>query len=285
MLSDNLRTEHGPEYGIVGAGGVNAGLIGKLPRNAVALGPVGGVTFRVASRIANTLRAGWAVRSLDELNGVRLILFYSPPERLGALSAALAKAKIDWAGKSLIFCDCEPGNSADPFRASGASIAKLKRSALPGRLVIQGTAPALTFAARLARELNIKPAVIPEQSAALFDAALTLGSAGLTPVIDAVARALRQCGLREVESAQLAAALFAKTANDYAHSGKQSWQWHIEPPKAPQLIAQLDALDHPLKGLLAQLLVTGFTMVDRHGAVSRTIQDALATDKKASPAT
>src|SRR5947209_20218778 len=61
-----MRSKLKTEYGLIGAGGVNARVTGQLPRNAVALGPVGGVSFRVASRIANTLKAGWPVRSLDE---------------------------------------------------------------------------------------------------------------------------------------------------------------------------------------------------------------------------
>src|SRR4051794_17448981 len=99
-----MRSKVRTEYGIVGAGGVSSGLIGRLPRNARALGPVGGVSFRVASRIANTLKAGWPVRSLDELDGMRLILFHSPQEYLEVLLEALAAARIHWPGKSLVFC-------------------------------------------------------------------------------------------------------------------------------------------------------------------------------------
>jgi hypothetical protein len=264
------------EYGIVGAGGVSASLLGSLPRNAVALGAVGGVSYRVASRIANTLKAGWPVRSLDELEGVRLILFHSPSEHFDTLSDALASARIQWTGKSLVFCDCSARESdTERFRSLGASVAKLRRCGLPGRLVVEGAAPALTQANRLARELRYKPVVIEPGSGALFNAAVTLGSAGLTPVIDAVARILRQCGLRDTESVQFAAGLFTRTASDYAHSGRQSWQWHIEEPDVESLLAQIEAVGEPLRSLLTQLVLAGFRTFDRHGGVARSLQEAV----------
>lgn len=267
-----MRSSPKSEYGIVGAGGVNASLLGQLPRNATALGPVCALSYRVASRIANTLKAGWPARSLDELAGTRLILFYSPRESFAALADALASSRLTWQGKSLVFCDCEPLEYAGRFRSLGASVACLRRSALPRRLVVCGSVPAALSAAKLARELKMKPAIIREDSEALFDAALLIGSAGLTPLIDSVARLLRQCGIREIEAPQLAAALFAKTASDYAHSGKQSWQWHIEEPNAGQLKSQIEALDEPLRGLLTTLLLTGLTVLERHDALARALR-------------
>jgi predicted short-subunit dehydrogenase-like oxidoreductase (DUF2520 family) len=269
--------KHEPEYGIVGAGSVNASLLGRLPRNAVALGAVGGVSYRVASRIANTLKAGWPVRSLDDLDGSRQIFFHSPPEHFAVLCDALESARIQWGGKSLIFCDCEAGGSARArFRALGASVASMRGCGLPGRLVVQGSAPALTLANRLARELRLKALVIEEGSEALFDAAVTLGSAAFTPLIEGAVQILRQCGLRDTESVQLAASLFSATVNDYAHSGRQSWRWHIEEPLIDSILAQIAAVEEPLRALLATLLQAGFKTFDRHGAVARAVAEAVS---------
>jgi predicted short-subunit dehydrogenase-like oxidoreductase (DUF2520 family) len=271
-----MRSKLKTEYGIVGAGGVSAGLIGRLPRNAMALGPVGAVSFRVASRIANTLKAGWPVRSLDELDGVRLILFHSPHEHFAVLLEALASARIQWSGKSLVFCDCEAGLAATGrFRQMGASVARIRRCGLPGRLVVEGTPPALTLASSLVRELRFKPVVIGEGCEALFDAAVTLGSAAITPLIDAVARILRHCGVRDAESVQLATGLFARTAGEYAHSGRQSWQWHIEEPAAEELLAQIAAVEASLRPLLTQLVLAGFRTFERHGAVAHALSKSV----------
>jgi predicted short-subunit dehydrogenase-like oxidoreductase (DUF2520 family) len=270
-----MRSKLKTEYGIVGAGGVSGGIIGQLPRNAVALGPVGGVSFRVASRIANTLKAGWPVRSLDELDGVRLILFHSPQEQFTVLLDELAAARIHWPGKSLVFCDCGADLAATArFRDLGASVAKMCRCGLPGRLLVQGNAPALTLASSLVRELRFKPVVIAEGSEALFDAGVTLGSAAITPLIDAVARILRHCGVRDAESVQLATALFARTVGEYAHSGRQSWQWHVEEPGTEALLAQIAAVEEPLRPLLTHLVLAGFRTFDRHGGVAHALRQS-----------
>lgn len=269
-----MGSKQEPEYGIVGAGAVSASLVGQLPRNATALGPVGGVSYRVASRIANTLRAGWPVRSLDELDDFRLILFHSPPDQFAVLCDALESAQIQWAGKSLIFCDCETGAASARFRARGASVAGMRGCALPGRLVLQGSAPALTLASRLVRELRSKPLVIAQGSEALFDAAVTLGSAALTPLVDAAVQILRQCGVRDAESVQLAAGLFSETVREYVYSGRQSWQWHISEPGTEEILAQIGALDEPFRALLTQLVLAGFSTFDRHRTVALAITDA-----------
>jgi hypothetical protein len=275
-----MRSKLKTEYGMVGAGGVSAGLIGQLPRNATALGPVGGVSFRVASRIANTLKAGWPVRSLDELDGMRLILFHSPPEQFDVLLEALAAARIQWQGKSLVFCDCEAVRAATTrFHELGASVARIRTCGLPGRLLVEGAAPALTLASSLVRELRFKPVVIDEGCEALFDAAVTLGTAAITPLIDAVARILRHCGVRDAESVQLATALFVKTAGEYAHSGRQSWRWHVEEPAPEALIAQIAAVEESLRPLLTQLVLAGFKAFDRHGGVAHAIRQSRPPDR------
>jgi hypothetical protein len=274
-----MGSKREPEYGIVGAGAVSASLVGQLPRNAIALGAVGGVSYRVASRIANTLKAGWPIRSLDELDSLPLILLHSPTEHFAVLCDALASARIQWAGKSLVFCDCETGGSAPArFRALGASVARMRGCGLPGRLLVQGNAPALTLANRLVRELRLKPVLIAEGSEALFDAAVTLGSAAFTPLIDAVVHTLRRCGLRDTESVQLAASLFSTTVNDYAHSGRQSWRWHIEEPPTDSVLAQIAAVEEPLRALLVTLLQAGFRTFDRHGAVAEALTEAVRVD-------
>ena len=97
-----------PDYGVMGGGAVNRSIIGRLPSKTRVLGPVAAVSYRVASRIANLLKAGEAVRSADDLDAVRVILFHAPPDQEAALLAILKAAKIHWYGKSLILCDCGP---------------------------------------------------------------------------------------------------------------------------------------------------------------------------------
>ena len=252
---------------------MSASLIGHLPRNPRLLGPVGGVSFRVASRIANTLKAGWPVRSLGEMNDLRRILFYSPAEHMLALAEALIDARIEWTGKSLVFCDCDAGSSlVAHFRTAGASVARLRRCGVAGRLAVEGAAPALTWANGLVRELKRKPVLIAGGSEVLFDAAIMLGSGALTPLLDGAARLLRNCGLRDADAAQMAAGLFARTAAEYAHSGRQSWAWHSQEPDPSELVQQLNLMPADLQSIVKRMLLLGFDTFDRHSAAEEAIQ-------------
>src|ERR1043166_4174842 len=91
------------EIGLIAAGAVNSSFIGRLPGKARSLGPVAGVSYRVASRIANSLRAGYAARFVHELNAVRLILFHSSDAQHDTLIDLLKSSGIQWPGKSLLF--------------------------------------------------------------------------------------------------------------------------------------------------------------------------------------
>ena len=141
------------KYGMLGAGAVGKSLIGRLPTRARDLGPVSAVSFRLASRIANTLRAGYPVRKMDELNDAAVILFHAPPEQAGVLLELLERAEISWEGKALIFCDC---GDAPSFRvrvqAMGASTASARQFGIPGHIAVEGNGAALNAARRIARD-------------------------------------------------------------------------------------------------------------------------------------
>lgn len=263
------------KYGVLGAGAVGASLIGRLPSKTRELGPVSAVSYRVASRIANTLRAGYPVRTAEELNDAPCVLFHSPPEHVESLSLLLEAAAIDWAGKALIFCDCIAGEALrQRFQRRGASTAMVREAGIPGRIVVEGNAvegnaeggggAALQTVHRIARELGMKAVEISPGSADRFDAAVTLGSAAITPLIDFAATLLREAGVRDIEAARMASSLFEQTARDYAHSGKQSWAWYVRRPEVARLEARIAAAGAQLEPVLRQLLLFGFDTFRKH---------------------
>jgi len=265
-----------PEYGLIGAGAVNASLIGRIPGKARALGPVAASSYRVASRIANTLRAGNAVRTVDELDSVRVILFHAPPDQMASLTELLGSADIRWTGKSLIICDCEDSGPATlRFRARGASVALLRGSGIPGRVVVEGTSPALTHASGFARGMRMKAIQIGPGCEDAFDAAVMLGSGALTPLIDHATTLFRKCGVRDSDAVKMASAIFEQTARDYAHSGKQSWAWHKREPNSERIISQLGAVDSRIKALLAELILLGLEALEKHPELASELREWL----------
>jgi len=264
------------KYGVLGAGAVGASLVGRLPSRTRDLGPVSASSYRVASRIANTLRAGYPVRTADELNAVPGVLFHAPPDHAAGLLGILEKAAIDWKGKALVFCDCVIDQAVrQRFKVRGASTAVVRQFAIPGRIIVEadrGSAArsdvALQTVHRIARELRMKAVPIAPGSEHAFDAAMTLGSAAITPLIDRAAALLRDAGIRGIEAAQLASSLFEQTARDFAHSGKQSWAWYVRKPPVESLKAQITAGGPRLEPVLRQLVTFGLESFRKHAEVA-----------------
>ncbi|MEP6716070.1 MAG: hypothetical protein ABJC09_10885 [Terriglobia bacterium] len=264
-----------PEFGLLGAGAVGASLAGRLLTGVRSLGPVAAVSYRVASRIANSLKAGLAARSADELESVRTVLFYSPAGQMQSLLEVLVAADVQWVGKSLVFCDCQAGQAAEAhFRDRGASVAGIRNCPIPGRLVIDGAAPALLIVRGMARQLSMKYIELGTDCGDFFQAAMTLGSAALTPLIDLAADLLRKCGVRDGEAPLLAAALFQETIKDYSHSGKQSWAWYAREPELHEIEAQTaDGRDH-FEFVLRDLIILGLERFDKHPAAAARLRSA-----------
>jgi hypothetical protein len=186
----------------------------------------------------------------------------------------LEEARIDWAGKALVFCDCLAGDAVRRrFEARGASTAVARRFGSPGRIIVEGNlvdggdGGALHAAHRIARELRMKAVEISPGSADLFDATVTLGGAAITPLIDRAAALLRDAGIRDIEAARIASSIFEQTARDYAHSGKQSWSWYVRKPLVDRLEAQIATVGPHLGPVLRQLVLFGFETFHKHGEV------------------
>jgi hypothetical protein len=260
------------KYGVIGGGAVGASLIGKLPARSRDIGPVLGTSYRVASRIANSLRAGYAVRSAVELQDATVLLLHAPPEQILVFVAMLEEAAVGWSGRCLIFCDCVVDREVRlRLEAKGLLIAVLREFGIPGRMVAEGdkgrAAAAMRAAHGLIRQLQVKSVEIPPDCSDLFDAAVMLSRGANTVLIDYAADLMREAGIRETEAARLGSLLFEQTARDYAHSGRQSWAWHIQRPDAERLRAQLTAAGPELEALLRQLLTASFERFRKHSDI------------------
>jgi hypothetical protein len=262
------------EFGVIAAGALSKSLIGQLPGKSRQIGPVAGASFRVASRMRNSLRAGHAARSADELNESPAILFHAPDDQVSALADLLEAARIEWKDKPLIFCDCEvSGPLIERFRTRGASTAIARQFGVAGTIIVEGTAPALTYALRIASELRLRALEIAPGASDLFAATLTLATSALTPLIHRAAGLLRSAGLRDKDAVSVATALFAQTIQEYGHSGRQSWVWHVREPGAEEIEAEITAVDESFRGLFRELLLRGFEDFEKHPQVAARLRN------------
>jgi hypothetical protein len=261
------------EYGVIGAGALSKSLIGHLPRKGREIGPVAGVSYRVASRMANALRAGRAARGPDELNSVPVILFHAPDGQMRQIAALLEGAGIEWKDKSLIFCDCEvPVSIVERFRALGAATAEARQFGIAGSIMVEGMSPALGRALHIASELNLRAIEIEPGTSAVFAATVTLSTAALTPLVNRAAKLLRGCGLRDKAAVEVATALFERSIQEYGHSGKQSWLWHVREPEAEQIQGEIAAVEESFRPLFRQLILAGFEDFEKHPDVARQLR-------------
>jgi hypothetical protein len=262
------------EYGVIAAGGLSKSLIGQLPRKSRQIGPVAGVSFRVASRMANSLRAGYVARNADELDQTPVILLHAPADQVRILAELLEHASINWKEKPLIFCDCEvPVPVVDRFRSMGASTAVARQFGIAGAIMVEGTAPALACAHRIATELRLRAVEIAPGSSDVFAATLTLATGALTPLVNRAASMLRASGLRDKAAVRMATALFEHTIQEFGHSGKQSWAWHVREPAVEQIEAEIAAVGEPFRPLFRQLILSGFDDFEKHPEVASQLRE------------
>lgn len=257
------------------AGALSRSLIGRIPRKAERIGPVAGVSLRVASRMANSIGAGYAVRGPAELTGISTILFHSPPDQSTDLAALLAEAPLNWPELQLLFFDCEPPQgAASLFRELGATVGSLRSLPVPEFVLIEGAPPVVVRAQRLAAEMNLKPLDTSEDKSGLFDVGVALGTFALTPLINRSIELFRSAGLRDKDAVNAALSLFQKTVRDYAHSGRQSWEWHVQAPDPARLETILAAAPRDFADLFHALLLEGFHAFGKHQEIAERLKPA-----------
>ena len=259
-------------FALVGAGPAATSLAGTIARLPGRLGHVVGVSYRVASRIANSLGLGTPARDPSVLQDTELILFHAPLRQMELLAAQFAEAKVNWAKKNLIFIDCDAGPMEKAPMAE-AAFAWITRCPIPGRLAVGGQGTALTAATRLAATQDRRPLIVPNTAKQSFEAAMLLGGAAITPLIDSVAHILRGTGMLDKQATQTAVALFQTTVLAYGRSGRQSWQWHVHEPDVDSLQAQVKSLGDREGRILRDLLLLGFERFQRHEEAAATLRE------------
>src|SRR5580693_2238998 len=87
---------------LIGAGKLTDSPLSRFYWLSDRLGPVKSSSYRLASRIANQLRAGCPVRDFEEFHASELILVSVPDPMLAGVLRDLASAPIDFNGKAIV---------------------------------------------------------------------------------------------------------------------------------------------------------------------------------------
>jgi len=210
---------------MVGAGKISPDLA-KLVGHRGLLGPVKASSLRVASRIANQIKAGRAVASWTDLAQCDLILISMPDAEIRAVLASAADAPVKWRGKAFVLFGSSL-DSADMHAISlcGAACATFEKMEgfASNRFALEGDPIAvremrrfLKFAGATSRELvaGKKP---------LYSAGKAFAGMLFTPIVEATVDCFRKAGLAPQDAVAYAEACFLQTLRAYRKAGKQGW--------------------------------------------------------------
>src|SRR6266850_8484306 len=126
---------------LIAAGRLTGSDICGFGRLSDRLGPVMAPSFRLASRIANSLRAGHPVRDYAEFDSCSPIVVSVPDAIVPAVVNEIASANICWRNKAIVLCSALlDSGELSVLAERGASIGSI--SAIPGfedpRYLVEG---------------------------------------------------------------------------------------------------------------------------------------------------
>jgi hypothetical protein len=189
------------------------------------LGPIGAGTVKVAGRIANVLKAGYATRDLADFNMCDVVLVCTPGTGLNRGVEMLRDSAIDWRSKILLFCVSDASSlDYSVFEERGASVGSFNAIAGQDNLyVIEGGREALREVKRLLRESKGRTVEVKREGMRLFEAAETLSGSLFTPLVNSCLEWVREAGVESKEAARLVESMLVWTLRSYLHSGRRGW--------------------------------------------------------------
>lgn len=210
---------------LVAAGPISQSFLGRLPWLIEHLGPVKSSSFRLASRISNTLRAGFPVANFDEFEHVRAVFVSVPARSLGQVVEELAQSPVDWRHRTVFLCDADHDSSAlEALALRGAATASL--APLEGfdgkRLLIEGSRAALSAARRLIGGSDTRLIELEPGGKNAYLAGITFLTSFSLPMLTAGAECFRLAGLGPRVAAQLVERLSQRTLRGFLKAGRKA---------------------------------------------------------------
>jgi len=216
------------------------------------LGPVMAPSYRLASRIANSFRAGHPVKDYAEFDACRLILVLVPDQVLPKVIAGMLSAAVCWRGKAVVLCSSRLDSSElSAFSAHGASIGSL--SPIPGfedsRYLIEGDPLALRESKQLVEHRHERVVPIERALKPLYLASLTCTGSLLFALLAAASECLRQAGVPSSLATTLLDKQVGKTLRSYLKAGRKAYP---PPQELSKQVSALMATDPELAQYLEQ---------------------------------
>lgn len=229
---------------LIGAGKLTDSPLARFYWLSDRLGPVKSSSFRLASRIANQLRAGHPVKDYAEFQTSELILICVPDPMLPEVLSELASAAIDLSGKAVVLSSLwHDSSELHELSARGAAVGSI--CPIPGfdglRYLVEGDRQAVLRSRRLVEHRDRRVVTIQRSLKPLYLAALTCTGSVLFSVLMAADQALRLAGVASADSSTILEKQVSRTLRSFVRGGRNAL------PAPQELSGQVRALagTHP----------------------------------------
>lgn len=213
-----------PWAGLIAAGPVSPSLY-KLANWNATLGPVCAETLRVASRLANQMKAGAAAKP-SALAKAQLILISGPGADFESLLDIAMKAEIDWTGRTVLLVDSlRCPNSLAPLRELGAYTGTLDTldaySGIHFAAAINGASRRILQ--RFCTATHSKAFPLPHGAKLLFAAGSALASTLISPAFTAAFESLKHAGLTQPEAEDVIEHIVHHELRAWLKASRKTW--------------------------------------------------------------
>jgi len=227
--------------GLIGTGSLTDSPLTRFWWLAERLGPVKSASYRVASRIANMLRAGHPVKDYAEFEACILILVCVPDETVSQVVSEMLSSGISWRGKAVLLCSTWLDSSAlRDLSVHGASVGSI--SPIPGfddrRYLVEGDGLAIRESKRLVEHRDSRVVAVERPLKPFYLAALTCTGALLFALLRVASESLHNAGIPPGHSAVLLERQITRTLRSFLKGGRRAYP---EPRELPPQLRALSA--------------------------------------------
>lgn len=212
--------------GLIVEGNSTNSAILRLPGLAEEIGPIKSTAPRVARRISNFLRAGYAVVDYDQLLEARLILIRAPDAVLPRIIQELCALDLSFASTCFVLCESWVHSHAfDALRTKGACIATIipVPSARRHWFITEGDSRALRTLKLLIERSDAKTLELRGGRKEFYFAAELLAAALPIPLFMGAQRALREAGLSGKHLQIVLEEMAEKMFVDFVNASRIRW--------------------------------------------------------------
>jgi hypothetical protein len=216
------------QLGLIVEGNSTRSAILGLPKVCDELGPVKSAALRVARRISNLLRAGYAIEAYEELQAAKLVLMKIPDSSVDRTVSELCASELMLEDLSFVLCESWMATDClEPLRQRGASVATLVEIPCRNRnwFAIEGQPIAVRLSRRVLEGAGAKVFELRSNTKSLLFTAELATLALPVPYFAAAQRALRASGIAGNHLTLVLEEFGLEMLRTFLKSNRKAWGW------------------------------------------------------------